>query len=710
MTLPTLVAAETGKWLWKEYGQELTDGFLDVAEEIWAAFNWEAAATKYRRKIIDVYGTTRIFGQPRPVSLENIFTEVYVLEKPTAFRRFDIDELERDPEVLQDEKRIHGRTLLRQQAAQRLLILGKPGAGKTTFLKHLALEAAKGRIDKVPIFVTLKDWADSEKGLLEFIAGEFVVCDFPDADRFIKHILENTDDALVLFDGLDEVNETGGQRARVIRMLRDFGRQYRRAQCLITCRVAATDYAFEQFTYVEVADFTSEQIKAFVKKWFSTMPTKGKAFLQEIGKEEHRGLREMAQVPLLLAMLCLAFNDDLRFPMRRVELYRDALEALLRKWDSSRNIKRDEIYRELATGRKHQLFAQIAARAFDEGRYFLAQEELEAQIVAYLSRLPPADAGASVATDGEVVLKAIEAQHGILVERAHRIHAFAHLTFQEYFTAKYKVENARKGMIPELLARCTDARWREVILLSASLLADADDFFVEFQRAVDRLIERDNRLMAFVMWAARKVDSYKVDYKTAAVRGYCCYRALFHDLARTCASDAARNWGNDLDLACEGALALARDLDPVLANDLDSAGALSPDLDLDHACDRALTLALGRAEGREPARAHVLALARDLARDCDRGLCQVLDNLRTPTTDDSTEEWQGFADELKEMLVKYRDIGHDWDFSAQQGQCLAEYFQANRLLVECLKVAYVSDRGAIEDSLLLPPGEWEAWV
>ena len=43
-----------------------------------------------------------------------------------------------------------------------LFILGKPGAGKTTVLKHLALQAAQGHFDKIPIFVTLKDWADSK--------------------------------------------------------------------------------------------------------------------------------------------------------------------------------------------------------------------------------------------------------------------------------------------------------------------------------------------------------------------------------------------------------------------------------------------------------------------------------------------------------------------------------------------------------------------
>ncbi|MBO1350960.1 MAG: hypothetical protein EBE86_027955 [Hormoscilla sp. GUM202] len=38
--------------------------------------------------------------------------------------------------------------------------------------------------------------------------------------------------------------------------------------------------------------------------------------------------------------------------------------------------------------------------------------------------------------DSEAVLKSIEAQHGLLVERAKIIYSFSHLKFHEYFTAR----------------------------------------------------------------------------------------------------------------------------------------------------------------------------------------------------------------------------------------------------------------------------------
>ena len=40
-------------------------------------------------------------------------------------------------------------------------------------------------------------------------------------------------------------------------------------------------------------------------------------------------------------MICLAYDETLNIPKRKVELYEEALDALLKKWDSSRKIKRD---------------------------------------------------------------------------------------------------------------------------------------------------------------------------------------------------------------------------------------------------------------------------------------------------------------------------------------------------------------------------------
>jgi predicted NACHT family NTPase len=288
--------------------------------------------------------------------------------------------------------------------------------------------------------------------------------------------------------------------------LRAFSRQYLDIQCLITCRIAATEYQFERFTYVEVADFTDEQVEAYARKWFTDDPDKGERFLVEIARTEHERLRELSRTPLLLSMLCLAFGAAGRFPQRRAEIYGEALDALLKRWDSARRIERDKVYHRLSLRRKRQVLAQISAATFERGAFFLPKLKLERQIADCVRSVVPVDRGLSAdredEIDGEAVIKAIEAQHGILVERAHGIYAFAHPMFQEYFAAVYLAEPTNQEKLGQVLeGHIADDRWREVFLLTASMLDNADRLFAQFAAALEKMVREEEAIVGLLIWA-----------------------------------------------------------------------------------------------------------------------------------------------------------------------------------------------------------------
>jgi len=562
-------------WQWNCFAKKIDD--------LESFTNWDEAAQKYKSKLAALYGTMRILGKPEPVLLEGIFTDVYILDKPSAFRRYELEQLREDPEKLENAERKNGLSLVKDPQNKRLFILGKPGAGKTTFLKYLTIQAAQGNLPQIPIFVSLKEWVDSlaeddwkkaNPDLMKFLVKQFEICDFPQAEPFIRHILKQGD-ALVLFDGLDEVNQEGDKRRKIITALQDFSKQYLKTPCVLTCRIAATDYSFDLFTYVEVADFTEKQIRTFVSKWFVQEPKILEMFWQEFGKPEYRGIQELAKSPLLLSLLCLVFEANLYFPKRRVKIYQDALETLLKKWNVSKGIVPDETYKNLDDDYKKKLLGEVAAKTFDQEKYFLPQEEVIQYIEKFFAKLP---CGSSP-IKGEAVLKAIESQHGILVERAYQIYSFSHLTFQEYLTAQYIVGHALQGTLPRLLKieNILAPRWREVILMTASLLEDAEDFFTEFQKALDALASKDLPVVQLFEWCDRKaqVDSQG----TQIVEKRLLYALVAMQLA----------YSNMLIqfFARARARALALDLDRALdrARDLD--------LDLDRVVDR--RVAVGRA-------------------------------------------------------------------------------------------------------------------
>ena len=336
----------------------------------------------------------------------------------------------------------------------RLFILGKPGAGKTTFLKYIALRSTQGELNKIPIFVGLKEWADSGLGLMPFLVKQFDICGFPDSLPFVEHVL-GAGDAIVLFDGLDEVQQAQEQRDKTIEGTRDFTNKYSRSQCLLTCRIAATDYTFDHFSYVEIADFNDEQISEYSRRWFQDDDQKYELFMKGIKRPENKGLYELASVPILLTLLCLSFKSSMEFPQRRVEVYEDAIEALLKLWDATRNITRDEIYRGLTYIRKRQLLSYVATVTFQQEKYFVPQAEISSLIVKFLRQLPDTEINSEI--DGDDVLKSIEGNHGILSERAHCIYSFSHLTFQEYFVAKQVVDYSTGDDLRALLSQETVA-------------------------------------------------------------------------------------------------------------------------------------------------------------------------------------------------------------------------------------------------------------
>ncbi len=86
--------------------------------------------------------------------------------------------------------------------------------------------------------------------------------------------------------------------------------------------------------------------------------------------------------------------------------------------------------------------------------------------------------------DGGTVVQAIEAQHGVLIERAHRIHSFSHLTFQEFFTTKYITEHYSEKQLRQMMQHLLEKRWHEIFIMTASLLPNADSFFANFRQHI----------------------------------------------------------------------------------------------------------------------------------------------------------------------------------------------------------------------------------
>jgi len=77
------------------------------------------------------------------------------------------------------------------------------GSGKTTFLKHVALQCSSGELQVVPLFITLKDFAETQQqpSLLEYITEQLSL----EAERYHSRWIVKPGSDAPLLDGLDEV-------------------------------------------------------------------------------------------------------------------------------------------------------------------------------------------------------------------------------------------------------------------------------------------------------------------------------------------------------------------------------------------------------------------------------------------------------------------------------------------------------------------------
>lgn len=435
------------------------------------------ATERYVRGLFERFGEIKVLGMDRPVSLLNLYVRVNILDKVRSRSGARVEDMEINFDF---GRRSFGNKIETKDGEeianrlQKIIVLGKPGAGKTTFLRFLTIsilnEKSGIKRRRLPIYVTLRDWADKRCDLMKYITDQFDICGFELSAPFVECALMQGN-CLMLFDGLDEVSQEANLEG-IIREIRDFTDKYSGNQFIISCRVAAYHNWFERFTDVEMADFNKDQIEKFIQNWFGAELETAKECLKNLIATPQ--LHELSAVPLLLTLLCIVYNENKYFPSNRAELYEEALDILLRKWDLARLIRRDDPYKQLSLKHKVNMFSRIAFGTFSENRYFIRERDITIMIEDFINNLSFFNQEFQKVESIEV-LHNIETHHGIFVEQARHIYSFAHLTFQEYFTAKFIVDNVANGALEKLVQEhLWNDKWKEVFLLVASMLQDSD--------------------------------------------------------------------------------------------------------------------------------------------------------------------------------------------------------------------------------------------
>jgi hypothetical protein len=364
---------------------------------------------------------------------------------------------------------------------RRLMVTGIPGSGKTMLLRHVALTYGKGRLTglenrPLPILVELHRLSDpelTEEKLIAAIVEAFKRNRFPNADRFVRHSLENGK-LMLLLDGLDEVNS--GVRPVLVQRISDLLRsldEHQRCRLIVTCRTAVYDneFAHETDQTLEVVEFTDQQMRRFLDAWKQEMPPDKSIDQLMQTLRDRPQIMALARNPLLLTIIAHLYTDPaFELPRSRFEFYEFSTRTLLEQWQDKLNQYRGGDKRRIL--QYLALHQQQASTEKQTDRRSIDYPEVLKQIKQLLPSL-----NLDPERDSVPILDELVERSGLFlkIDGGDR-YQFAHLTLQEYFAALALADKPNELM---QFFRQDPTTWREVVKLWCGIAGDSTALIME---------------------------------------------------------------------------------------------------------------------------------------------------------------------------------------------------------------------------------------
>ncbi len=395
-----------------------------------------------------------------------------------------------------------GQRLLKQSLTKkRLVVVGDPGSGKTTFLRWVSWVVSGDRLDEtddaakerlglskpyLPVWVRIADWLDH----INSAKKQDQKCPTNrDSATWLPHFLgSSSEDAnqgldahwftgklkkgevLVLLDGLDEAPDER-QREWALRLIRSVAKAYAECPLVVTSRpVAYADRTvLPGFELSRIEPLGDEAVTTFLTRWSQALFKDNTA-----GADKHRkdllaalharpNIRRLARNTVMLTALAVVHWNEKRLPEQRAELYESILGWLARSREQreGRSLPERtlEILRELA----------LAMQLHKDGRQVQVPRRWAAEQIAKHFGDPSQHTSVDRA---ERFLEEEEIDSGVVVARGHDIR-FWHLTFQEYLAARAVggYGDARQQvLLLDASERFYASEWREVVLLLGGVL------------------------------------------------------------------------------------------------------------------------------------------------------------------------------------------------------------------------------------------------
>ena len=249
-------------------------------------YNWKKAISNYAEYFLNKRGYIQILEMDKPVRITEIYTKAK-LHDGIIRNRSNVQKIE--DRFRKKEKLLNSSTKLFEsheitKKYPKSIILGSPGAGKTTFLCRAGLEALLSHSDNskqllnthkvinndcFPVFLEMRKIRADNNGRIDiksYVIDEISKSGFGSMASTIFNKLKNN--FLYLFDAIDEIPSSSIEQT--IDSINEFIDNNQKDRYVITCRTASYHNYFVGFKIFEICPFDEDQIKIFIQRWFAS--------------------------------------------------------------------------------------------------------------------------------------------------------------------------------------------------------------------------------------------------------------------------------------------------------------------------------------------------------------------------------------------------------------------------------------------------------
>jgi hypothetical protein len=341
------------------------------------------------------------------------------------------DQPDRSPEPQERVEQWDVLAGLRNYAAEHVVLIGKPGSGKSTSLERLLWEDAEKALQdpnaRIPVLVKLRRCTGTIEGLIrDFLVGHQVALELAQIEELLRQ-----GRFLLLLDGLNELPESFKTEVA------NFRDRYRRnTPMIVSMRDLGGGGTLGIEKMLKMLPLTKPQMREFVRGY---LEEKGDRLFQQL---QGNRLRKFAETPLLLWMLCWVFDHNGKVPANLGLAFREFTQ--LYDQDIPGNDPADPKDKWLKPLR-YLAFVMIQGKPLLDPQLSILREDAEDFLTAYLRQ----EGRSNPRESAELWLKDLLKYHLIqpVIQPNSKEHIeFRHQLIQEYYAAEYLLQQ-----LPDLL-------------------------------------------------------------------------------------------------------------------------------------------------------------------------------------------------------------------------------------------------------------------